>query len=179
MVSYAAIAGGAASLVGGVGSLVSSNKAKKARRKAAKLQNQRQFNREQENILQSIRETRIQRAASLAASVASGAEYTSAAAGAYGSLGSQFTHNLSTYLTDARLSREIGKLSGQAERYDYQGSLYNSLGSLGVSMMKSFSNQKEPAEIESTAVNRTGYYNITPYPQGQSVVFNTNYKGIV
>lgn len=136
-----AVAGG---IIGGISGGIGGSKARKARRfarKAAKIQQQRESNAAEAQFLQYIREGRITRASSLAASEALGINTSSLSTSSLSSIGSQLGYNIQFLGEDRRLYQKYKKymsLAGRAaQSYQTLTSLQNTITSLGMSFAKS------------------------------------------
>lgn len=106
------------SAVGGIaGSLGLGNKAKKYARKARKVQQEREQNQEDAYYLQLIREARMARSGSLAASVAYGLSSSSLATSALSSIGSQSQYSVQYTANDQRLVKLYNKYMKKAGSY--------------------------------------------------------------
>ena len=132
-----AIIGG---IAGGISGAISGGKARKAAkfaRKAAKIQQQREANAAEAQYLQYIREGRMTRASSLAASEALGINTSSLSTSALSSVGSQLGYNIQFLGEDRRLYQKYKKymsLAGRAtQAYQTLTALQNTITSLGFS----------------------------------------------
>lgn len=135
-----AIVGG---IAGGIAGGIVGGKARKARkfaRKAAKIQQQREANAAEAQFLQYIREGRMTRASSLAASEVYGINTSSLSTSALSSVGSQLGYNIQFLGEDRRLYQKYKKymsLAGRAaQAYQTLTSLQNTITSLGMSAAK-------------------------------------------
>lgn len=132
-----AIVGG---IAGGIAGGIVGGKARKARkfaRKAAKIQQQREANAAEAQFLQYIREGRMTRASSLAASEVYGINTSSLSTSALSSVGSQLGYNIQFLGEDRRLYQKYKKymsLAGRAtQAYQTLTALQNTITSLGFS----------------------------------------------
>lgn len=103
--------------VGGLaGSLVSGKKAKKYMKRAAKVQQEREQNAQDAQYLAMVREARMARAGSLAASASYGIDTSSLATSALSSIGSQSQYSVQFTANDQRLVKKYNyymKKAGQ------------------------------------------------------------------
>lgn len=118
----------AGAVIGGALGIATGNKARKAQknlRRAQAVQTEREQNAVEEQYRQLLREARISRAGSLAASIASGISTSSLTTSALSSIGSQGQHNVDYLAEDRRLfsmyKRYMEKAGQQVN--DYQALL--------------------------------------------------------
>lgn len=124
VVTVAAIGVSAASLAGGIRS---NRKARRAAKKAAQISNLQAAARLRDTQINQLRQSRIARAESLAAAVASGSESSSASEGALSSIGSQTAYNVNYTAQDAYYQNMIDRYTRTSNKYSNQTSLYSQL----------------------------------------------------
>lgn len=104
--------------VGGiVGSVVGGKKAKKAAKKAAAIQREREQNAQDATYLQMIRQARMARSGSLAASTAYGLSSSSLTSSALSSIGSQSQYSVQYTANDQRLVEKYNYYMRKAGKY--------------------------------------------------------------